>query len=230
MMDLDPTEIFRQEAAELLETLETVLLDLGQRPGDGDLVDAAFRALHTIKGSGAMFGFDRVAAFTHDFETAFDLIRKGRIVADHEIVTVSLSAKDYIRTLIEDPDSTDAIIGEAIVAELHRLVSGLGSGGAGAEAPEPEAPAPAAEASPEEAGWAIGIAFNPDILRNGTNPLGLLDELRDLGPCEVVADLGAVPELARSIPSTASSAGPSGCTPPARARRSRTCSCSSPTR
>ena len=200
MMDLDPTEIFRQEAAELLETLETVLLDLGQRPGDGDLVDAAFRALHTIKGSGAMFGFDRVAAFTHDFETAFDLIRKGRIVADHEIVTVSLSAKDYIRTLIEDPDSTDAIIGEAIVAELHRLVSGLGAGGAGAEAPEPEAPAPAAEASPGEAGWAIGIAFNPDILRNGTNPLGLLDELRDLGPCEVVADLGAVPELAALDP------------------------------
>ncbi|SIR50067.1 Hpt domain-containing protein [Bosea sp. TND4EK4] len=182
MMDLDPTEIFRQEAAELLETLETVLLDLGQRPGDGDLVDAAFRALHTIKGSGAMFGFDRVAAFTHDFETAFDLIRKGRIVADHEIVTVSLSAKDFIRTLIEDPDSTDAIIGEAIVAELHRLVSGLGSGSGPAEAAAPaeaaEAQAATAQApAAEEAGWAVGIAFNPDILRNGTNPLGLLDEL-----------------------------------------------------
>jgi two-component system chemotaxis sensor kinase CheA len=196
MMDLDPTEIFRQEAAELLETLETVLLDLGQRPGDGDLVDAAFRALHTIKGSGAMFGFDRVAAFTHDFETAFDLIRKGKIVADHDIVTVSLSAKDYIRTLIEDPASTDAIIGEAIVAELHRLVSGL-AGPDEAQAAPAGAETPAAEASAaEETGWAIGIAFAPDILRNGTNPLGLLDELRDLGPCEVEADLGAVPDLA----------------------------------
>ncbi len=40
-----------------------------------------------------MFGFDRVAAFTHDFETAFDLVRKGKIDANHDIVTVSLSAQ-----------------------------------------------------------------------------------------------------------------------------------------
>lgn len=194
MLELDPAETFRQEAAELLETLETVLLDLGQRPGDGDLVDAAFRALHTIKGSGAMFGFDRVAAFTHDFETAFDLIRKGRVEANHDIVTVSLSAKDYIRTLIEDPDSTDAIIGEAIVAELHRLVAGLG-----AEPGETEALAsPAIPAA--TCGWQIEIAFPPDVLRNGTNPLGLLDELRELGPCAVTAHLDDIPDLAALDP------------------------------
>jgi two-component system chemotaxis sensor kinase CheA len=193
MLELDPAETFRQEAAELLETLETVLLDLGQRPDDGGLVDAAFRALHTIKGSGAMFGFDRVAAFTHDFETAFDLIRKGRIAADRDIVTVSLSAKDYIRTLIEAPQSTDAIIGEAIVAELHRLVSGLGA------VPTAEAAPQAAMADPET-GWLIEIAFTPDILRNGTNPLGLLDELRDLGPCLVTPDLDHVPDLAALDP------------------------------
>ncbi|MGO4403342.1 chemotaxis protein CheA [Bosea sp. RAF48] len=191
MQELDPAEIFRQEAAELLETLETVLLDLGQRPNEGHLVDAAFRALHTIKGSGAMFGFDRVAAFTHDFETAFDLIRKGRIEANHDIVTVALSAKDYIRILIEDPDSTDEIIGEAIVAGLHRLVAGLGDAPAAANAPTAPDLAP---------GWLIDIAFLPDVLRNGTNPLNLLDELRDLGPCSVTAHLDDVPDLAALDP------------------------------
>ena len=59
-MELDPIETFRQEAAELLDSLETVLLDLSQTPQNRDLIDAAFRALHTIKGSGAMFGFDKV--------------------------------------------------------------------------------------------------------------------------------------------------------------------------
>lgn len=191
MHELDPAEIFRQEAAELLETLETVLLDLGQRPSEGHLVDAAFRALHTIKGSGAMFGFDRVAAFTHDFETAFDLIRKGRIEANHDIVTVALSAKDYIRILIEDPDSTDEIIGEAIVAGLHRLVAGLGDTPAAANAPTAPDLAP---------GWLIDIAFLPDVLRNGTNPLNLLDQLRDLGPCSVTAHLDDVPDLAALDP------------------------------
>ena len=122
MIEMDPAETFRQEAADLLESLETTLLDLGQSPGDRDLIDTAFRAMHTIKGSGAMFGFDRVAAFTHDFETAFDLIRKGKIDASGDIVTVALAAKDYIRMLIEDPDAADPIIGEAIVADLNRCV------------------------------------------------------------------------------------------------------------
>ncbi len=200
-MELDPTETFRQEASELLDSLETVLLDLGQTPQNRDLIDAAFRALHTIKGSGAMFGFDKVAAFTHDFETAFDLIRKGKIDANHEIVTVSLSARDYIRTLIEDPDSTDPIIGEAIVEELQRLI------GAG-PAEKPTAPiveAPADEApsmEPTAAGWRIEIAFEPGILRNGTNPLVLLDDLRALGPCTVEADTGAIPALEELDPET----------------------------
>jgi len=191
-MELDPTEIFRQEAAELLDSLETALLDLGQTPQDRDLIDAAFRALHTIKGSGAMFGFDRVAAFTHDFETAFDLIRKGKIDASGDIVTVSLAAKDYIRTLIDDPDSTDPIIGEAIVEELQRAIGGLGAPAAIATATAEDGDAPAA---PALAGWRIEISFDPTILRNGTNPLVLLDDLRALGPCTVLADLDAVPEL-----------------------------------
>ncbi|WNJ89981.1 chemotaxis protein CheA [Bosea sp. 685] len=190
MMELDPTETFRQEAAELLDSLETVLLDLGQTPQDRDLIDAAFRALHTIKGSGAMFGFDKVAAFTHDFETAFDLIRKGKIDADRDIVTVSLAAKDYIRTLIDDPDSTDPIIGEAIVEELQRLI-----GGPAAAADNMPATDVGREAAPPSAGWLIEIAFEPEILRNGTNPLVLLDDLRAFGPCDVQANLDAVPEL-----------------------------------
>jgi two-component system chemotaxis sensor kinase CheA len=67
---LDPIETFRQEAQDLLEQIEQGLLDLAHRPGDRDLVDAVFRGLHTLKGSGAMFGFDALAAFTHHCETA----------------------------------------------------------------------------------------------------------------------------------------------------------------
>ncbi len=75
MSATDPTATFLQEAQELLEVLEQALLDLEHAPDDTDLIDSAFRALHTIKGSGAMFGFDAVAAFTHHVETAFDRVR-----------------------------------------------------------------------------------------------------------------------------------------------------------
>lgn len=61
----DPTATFRIEAGELLEQVEQSLLDLDRRLGDMDLVNAVFRGLHTLKGSGAMFGFDALAAFTH---------------------------------------------------------------------------------------------------------------------------------------------------------------------
>ena len=69
MSGVDPTETFRQEAQELLEQLEQTLLDLAKAPEDLALVDSTFRALHTIKGSGSMFGFDAVAGFTHHVES-----------------------------------------------------------------------------------------------------------------------------------------------------------------
>ncbi|WP_264797949.1 Hpt domain-containing protein, partial [Acidocella aminolytica] len=64
-------QIFRVEAQELLEQIEQGLLDLVHNPGDKELVATVFRALHTLKGSGAMFGFDALADFTHHCETAF---------------------------------------------------------------------------------------------------------------------------------------------------------------
>ncbi|WCS24513.1 chemotaxis protein CheA [Methylobacterium sp. NMS14P] len=208
MTALDPAEIFRAEAAELLACLETTLLDLGDRPEDRALIDTAFRALHTIKGSGAMFGFEQVAAFTHDFETAFDRVRRGEVPVGRDLVNVSLSAKDFIRGLIEEPEASAPIIGEAILAELEQLLGATAHRGAHAAAhttadTAAHAAAHAAassdascDAPAAEAGWRIGIAFAPDVLRNGTNPLALLDELRDLGACTVVPRLDALPELA----------------------------------
>jgi two-component system, chemotaxis family, sensor kinase CheA len=190
MTTLDPAEIFRQEASELFDVLEGALLDLGLRPDDRELVDTAFRALHTIKGSGAMFGFDEVASFTHEFETAFDRVRKGEIKPDQDLISVALAAKDYIRTLIEAPETTDAIIGEAILGDLHRLVEPEGHQEIEAS---PVAPAPAAAVA--RVGWQLHIEFDNDILRNGSNPLDLLDDLGKLGACFVMALTDDVPFL-----------------------------------
>jgi len=194
MSAVDPTEVFRQEAAELFETLEGALLDLCQRPDDRELVDSAFRALHTIKGSGAMFGFDKVAAFTHEFETAFELVRKGEIKPTQELISVALAAKDYIRALIEAPDSTDAIIGDAILDDLKRFV---------VPAAQPSGAAPRMEeraeskTAPEQrsAGWQLHLEFDSQILRNGSNPLDLLEDLAKLGPCFAVPNTDDVPLL-----------------------------------
>lgn len=192
MSAMDPTEVFRQEASELFEVLEGALLDLGLRPDDRELVDSAFRALHTIKGSGAMFGFDKVASFTHEFETAFDRVRRGEIKPTQELISVALAAKDYIRALIEDPQSTDDIIGEAILDDLKRFVSSDQPAAPVAEIAE--AP-PLAPVESMQVGWHLYLEFESHILRNGSNPLDLLEDLCKLGPCFVVPVTDGIPFL-----------------------------------
>jgi two-component system chemotaxis sensor kinase CheA len=181
----DPAETFRQEARELVEALEQGLLDLGRAPGDRDLVDGVFRALHTIKGSGAMFGFTEVAEFVHEFETAFDSVRKGQAQAGSELVAVALAGKDHVQSLIED-HATEPGAGEAILKALRVVVGG------GAAPAAPEAPAPAQDAP---AGWLIRFRLAPDALAFGANPLLLIEELAGLGTCTVRADVGRVPGL-----------------------------------
>ena len=95
----DPVAVFRTEAAELLEQIESGLLDLTHNLSDKEQVDAVFRSLHTLKGSGAMFGFEALAAFTHHCETAFDKVRKGEVPATQELIDAVL---DIGRNLLGD--------------------------------------------------------------------------------------------------------------------------------
>ena len=192
----DPTETFRQEARELLEQLELGLLDLEQNPANDDLINSTFRALHTIKGSGAMFGFTAVAAFVHEFETAFDQVRKGQSPATPALIAVALDAKDHIHKLIEEPDAPQNG-GEAILDALRVVIAG----GTGAEILLDEVAAPVAsipQAVPDAAGerrWRIRFRLPGDSLVYGTNPLLLLEEIRALGPCTVVALTDTIPSL-----------------------------------
>lgn len=177
--------IFRVEAQELLEQIEQGLLDLAHNPGDKELVATVFRALHTLKGSGAMFGFDALAEFTHHCETAFDRVRKGEVPATRELVTAVLNAMDHMRALAEGR-AVAAAEGEQLLAALERVVGGAASA------------APPAAALP--ARWHLRFTLAPDVLVNGTRPLPMLDELRALGPCEISVITDHIPPLNELIP------------------------------
>lgn len=186
----DPTETFRQEARELLEQLEAGLLDLEQDPGNADLINSAFRALHTIKGSGAMFGFTEVARFVHEFETAFDRVRKGTSAVTAALVGVALDAKDHVHRLIEDPGQAEAD-GADILDRLRHIVSI----DAFPQSPMDKSDAPPASTTPPPGRWRLRFMLSKDALIYGTNPLLLLDEIRAIGPAEVIALIGDIPPL-----------------------------------
>ncbi len=198
MSSLDPVAVFRTEAAECLEAIETGLLDLTHKLDDKDVVDAVFRGLHTLKGSGSMFGFDALAAFTHHCETAFDRVRKGEVPATAELVAAVLAAQDHMRALVDRPDADHGDTGQRLLAQLQAAV-GETSGGAAAPAAQP-APVAAPAAAAKTTTWRIRFSLPSNSMANGTNPLGLLDELRDLGECSVKANLSAIPVLDEMVP------------------------------
>ena len=190
---MDPhRQVYLQEAQELLAELETALLELEEAPDDAELVGRVFRALHTIKGSGAMFGFDEVAAFTHEVENAFDRVRAGSLAVTRELVDIGLAARDHIRGLLAGAPDPEG--GHALLGRLKALIQGPPE--ASPHRREPQAPA-AAAGLPGGPPATYRIRWRPGsgLFATGTDPLLLLDELRALGPCQVVAQTDAVPPI-----------------------------------
>ena len=187
-------QAFKEEAYELLSELESSLLELEERPDDIDLIGRVFRAMHTIKGSGSMFGFDDIAHFTHEVETIFDMVRNGKLEVTKTLVNLTLSARDQIKSMLDNSDGG----GGADLAESGRIIAGLR---ALASSEAPVAPQSEAKPAQQQSGagaqvtYRIRFAPNPDIFSCGSNPLNLLAELRDLGPCSVVAQTAACPAL-----------------------------------
>lgn len=191
------SEVFREEAYELLEELESALLALEETPNDAELIGRVFRAMHTIKGSGGMFGFDEITDFTHEVETVFDLARDGKIEVTKELIDLTLAARDQIRIMLEAAEGGPVDDTEA--AQIITSLRGLLPKSFGEErrihastvSKEPPPP------SSNRIGITYRIRFRPapDILSRGINPVLLLDELRELGQCRVVAQTYTIPCL-----------------------------------
>jgi two-component system chemotaxis sensor kinase CheA len=119
-------ETYREEALELLADLEVSLLELEKVPENMELVSRIFRALHTIKGSGAMFGFDNIATFVHDIESVYDRIRNNKMPITKDIINATLKAKDQIRLMLDEPLSEEVPLNkpsEKFIDALHQSTS-----------------------------------------------------------------------------------------------------------
>jgi two-component system, chemotaxis family, sensor kinase CheA len=202
MMD-NHKEAFREEARELLGELESGLMELEKTPDDQELIGRVFRAMHTIKGSGAMFGFDDVAAFTHDVETIYDHVRNGKIPVTKHLVDITLSACDQIRGMI-DPGEDGNKAGKGAKTEITSAFKKLLQKDVEPEAVGSTSPSPASTEPEAATGKSVTyrILFWPeqDLFASGTNPVLLLNELRGLGTCKVLAHTGAIPGLLEMNP------------------------------
>ena len=189
---------FREEGREILADLESALLELNDNRADAELVGRIFRGLHTIKGSGSMFGFERLAAFTHELESAFDRVRNGRLEISTELIDRTLAALDQISAMLEDgvvgARAADPAACAAILESVRQLA------GIEETAPPVKEAAPAPENDATRSGpmrsWRIHFAPGPDLMRTGANPPLLLRELHTLGGLSIRASTDAIPPLA----------------------------------
>jgi two-component system chemotaxis sensor kinase CheA len=186
---------FLEEANELIIDLEDSLLTLEEMPSDQDAVHRVFRVMHTLKGSGGMFGFNAVSDFTHHLESIYYKIRNGELVITKEILTLTLKSVDLIKELLKSPDETP----ESVKLKYNSLVEEIKAVSSGKKKKKSEEPVEVIEPTKEITSglntYYIHFEPNTEILQNGTNPLYLIDELRALGDSYVILNTQEIPEI-----------------------------------
>jgi two-component system, chemotaxis family, sensor kinase CheA len=141
-------QLFFEEALEHVGALEAGALKLDPAQPDPDLVNAIFRAAHSIKGGAATFGFERLTQMTHALETLLDQVRKNERAVTPQLVRLLLNANDVLRLQVlaqQQGDESDSELAQEVLAQLRaeaaaagHAARGSGAGG-GAQSAEPSA-------------------------------------------------------------------------------------------
>ncbi|MBP1473399.1 chemotaxis protein CheA [Frateuria sp. MAH-13] len=139
-LDAELRDDFLVEAGELVERLSEQLVELEASPRDADLLNAVFRAFHTVKGGAGFLAVEPMVQLCHHAEDLLNVARNGALVLDSARMDALLEALDLLNAMM------DALRGGASMAMpppalLKRLMPG-------AAAPAPAPPPVAAPVAP----------------------------------------------------------------------------------
>ena len=115
---------FIDEATELLEKLEHDLLVFEKNPKDIALLESILRTMHTIKGAGSMFGYEKIVEIAHRTENIYTKIKKNKIKISEKIINITFSVSDIIKSLLKDNSSKKIISNAQKLIEEIIVISG----------------------------------------------------------------------------------------------------------
>jgi two-component system chemotaxis sensor kinase CheA len=213
---MDPMESIRQvyfqECDELLVAMEEGLSAMECGEADSEMINAVFRAVHSIKGSGGAFGYEALVTFAHKFESVMDDLRSGRVEPRPDLMKVLLRAGDILADHVAAVRDGRAPPNDAEISDQLTSV-------AAGSAPQSSAPAdeadpfgfmpmqisvdPIPDAGPAIGRWSIRFAPRAAMLAKANDPFLILRELKTLGETQIAADLSRVPALANMDPEEA---------------------------
>ena len=198
---------FIEEANELIEKLENALFVLEDHPDNSDQIDAVFRVMHTLKGSGAMFGFDQLGNFTHELESVFDKVRTGKLPITKELINQTFRSIDIIKKLLSL--NVDEKLKQEAHAFIDKLKATYSNDDVLAEATKGSSATAVANEKKNKTPksdiytWLIHFQPNKSILKQGSRPLYLLDELFESGKGKAYLHTDHLPELDKLEPENA---------------------------
>ncbi len=202
----DALQTFIAESRELLEDMESALLEVEAAQEKGEMIHAIFRAAHTIKGSAGLFSLDHIVAFTHVLESALDRLRDGKLGIDDSLVALLLACCDHIGGLINEVASGRLEANAEMTqhgAPLLEQLRGYLESDSTTSAPLLTVAQPVAAAAEriESMGgsndcWHISLRFGADVLRNGMDPLSFLRYLTRLG---TIVGIVTLPDAVASL-------------------------------
>jgi len=178
-------QIFFEEAAENLDLMETMLLNLNLETADDEELNGIFRCAHSVKGGAATFGFSDVAELTHKMESLLDRLRRHELQPNSAMVDVLLESADASRSLLarhQSGDTSDA----PPTGDLVRRIADLAAGNVAPAPVKVAAPPPPPVAAPKPAAPAVA---------GGARQLEI-----KVGPLTHPEQADAISELFRDIP------------------------------
>ncbi len=201
-------EVFFEEANELLESLEGMLLSLEETPTDKEIISAIFRVMHTIKGSSGMFGFDAISKFTHEVEGAFDMVRNGIVPVTPQLINLTLASRDHILKMLKGDDSEATKEQSRLIIDAFKELTAPYRGDTAPKAEPKTAVQPQSSESQQSGGlpaekqttWRISFTPSQKILCNGTRPSLIIKEIEDMGTATMVLFCQNVPLLSEYDP------------------------------
>ena len=101
-MDIsDFHQTFFDEADELLAEMEKSLLELDISSPDSEMLNAIFRAAHSIKGGAGTFGFTVLQETTHILENLLNDARCGELELSNKLIDLFLETKDIMQEQLD---------------------------------------------------------------------------------------------------------------------------------
>lgn len=178
---------FFEESLGLLDRLEKDLLDLENEPGNKDLIESVFRAMHTIKGVSGMYGFDFICEFTHSMESLYQAIRDGKLSFNKDIFDITFVSVDHIRKLLSDEkmaDPNNVVNHNLLIADTNKILLKLVDNQHNTISETPQVDMK--QKNDVVSTWHIMMQLDEKVYNRGINLVAIFKELSLLGLYKIV--------------------------------------------